>query len=90
MIPVTDLEVGGVIARENGYSRPMSIGAMINFDDFGKGTLRLFEHLGLGDLKCNNNFLQLYFPYQLLSYNAIYEYYFRNDEYEKFDNSILT
>lgn len=60
-----------------------------DFDEIGKGMLRLYEHLGYGTLEIDDGsytYNPNVFPYAGLAYNAIYQYYFRNDEYEKFDN----
>lgn len=68
----------------NSYSQKVITGAQGTlFDDLAKGSTRLFEHLGYGSLRTGvQTFNPNVFPYALCAYNAIYQYYFRNDEYE--------
>lgn len=47
---------------------------------------RLFDYLGL-NFDVNRQYIPSFFPYQILAYNAIYQHYFRLDEYEKFDSN---
>lgn len=65
-------------------------------DCLGRSATRLFEHLDLSPFVSDqytdsggNRFTPIgnSFPYQLLAYQAIYQYYYRLDTREKFDNS---
>lgn len=70
------------------------------FDCIGKGAFRLLDLLGLnpffGTMTMTlpsepnasvSDYHPLIFPYQLLAYQAIYQFYYRLDDYEQFDNS---
>lgn len=74
------------------YPNPSGLNGL--FDSYGAGAIRLLDHLGLGTLNTdtgqgveNRFYNPNVFPYQLLAYNAIYQYYYRLDDYEKLDNS---
>lgn len=55
----------------------------------GQMAYRLLDHLGynnnINELRFNPNV----FPYPILAYHAIYQYYYRLDSREKFDNSLF-
>ena len=71
------------------YSQKVISGDLgLNFDELAKGSTRLLEHLGFGSLRTGvQTFNPNVFPYALCAYNAIYQYYFRNDEYETLNQS---
>lgn len=57
------------------------------FDSVGKSAARLFEHLGYGRIVADSTeFNPNIFPWALCAYNAIYQYYFRFDDFEIFDS----
>ena len=96
-LPLIRFDQVKVNIESNGYNRVIGIGVGANFDDIGKGCLRLFDHLGYGSLMNSSStgwssdsaYNPAVFPWALLAYNAAYEYYFINDEYETFDNVIF-
>lgn len=64
------------------------------FDNFWQGCHRLFDSLGYdanvvfnGVMSDSDIYQPNIFPYALLAYQCIYQNYFRDDEYERFDNS---
>ena len=96
-MPLMDLDIAKASAQSNAYRRVLNIGLGLNFDDYGKGILRLFDHLGYGTLlnststgwSADSAYNPKIFPWALLAYNAAYEYYFINDEYEDFENYLF-
>lgn len=96
-MPLMDLDIAKASAQSNAYSRVLGIGLGLNFDDYGKGILRLFDHLGYGTLLNSTSsgwsgdsaYNPKIFPWALLAYNAAYEYYYINDEYEDFENYLF-
>lgn len=52
---------------------------------FGQGNVRLFDMLGYPTSEYD--YFPSFFPYALLAYQCVYQHYFRNDEYERFDPS---
>lgn len=97
-LPLLDLDDAKSTLQQYAMTVPFS---NINFDEYGKGNLRLFDHLRYGDLfsdthgdssrfgNPNYAYSPKIFPWALLAYNAAYMYYFINDEFEKFDNTIF-
>lgn len=66
------------------------------FDCEGKGAFRLLDHFGMNPFfdsqmeePVNSNVVDYYpsvFPWQILAYNAIFQYYYRLDDYERFQS----
>lgn len=97
-LPLLDLDLVKSAIRNNAitplYNNP-------DFDDIGKGAIRLFDHLRYGDLFSDSYgdssrfgnpdyaYNPSIFPFALLAYNAAYEYYFINDEFEEFQNKLF-
>lgn len=96
-LPLLDLDQAKSQILPDAYNRVISIGIGANFDDLGKGCLRLFDHLGYGTLLNSSvsgwtvysAYNPKVFPWALLAYNAAYEYYYINDEYEAFINNLF-
>lgn len=96
-LPLTNLDDDKDLIEQNGYARVYNAGIGIDFDDFGKGCLRLFDHLGYGTLFNSNSpsysssscYNPSVFPWALLAYNAAYEYYYINDEFENFQSYLF-
>ena len=94
-LPLLDLDNAKKIVVNNGYSRVVGSSVGIDFDDLAKGVVRLFDHLGYGTLlnsavtgwQSDDAYNPKVFPWALLAYNACYEYYYINDEFESFVNS---
>lgn len=64
------------------------------FDNYWQGCHRLFDALGYdanivfnGVMDAADIYQPNIFPYALLAYQAVYQNYFRDDEYERYDNS---
>ena len=97
-LPLLDLDV----AKQNiRFSAINPLFYNPDFDDVGKGAIRLFDHLRYGDLfsdaygdssrfgNPDYAYNPSIFPWALLAYNAAYEYYFINDEFEEFKNYLF-
>lgn len=71
------------------------------FDSYAKGMIRLLDNFGMllpveessnyfnEDEAPSVAFWPKVFPYKLLAYNCIYQYFFRNEEREKFDPTMF-
>lgn len=68
-------------------------------DCFARSVFRLCDHLGLNPFMCvptkadpsdpDAPLVANFFPYQLLAYQCIYQYMYRQDDREKFDASVF-
>lgn len=80
------------------YNNVNKIGfGSIAFDCYGKGLLRLLDQFGMlcpvtdsdgffdDEEAPTGSFFPKVFPYKLLAYNCIYQYFFRMDDWEKFN-----
>lgn len=96
-LPLLSLDVAKNNICSDAYDHVTSGVLGLNFDDLAKGCLRLFDHLGYGTMKnssspnwsSNDAYNPEVFPWALLAYNAAYEYYYINDEFEDFKNDLF-
>lgn len=68
-------------------------GDIIGFEAFGNQYVRLMDLIGMNPYYnssvASHNFNPSVFPYQLLAYHCIYQYYYRLDTRERFDQHVF-
>ena len=93
-----DYKVDASVSQWSGVnvadSRQTNYSGFNVFDNYWQGCHRLFDALGYdanvvfnGVMSANEIYQPNIFPYALLAYQAVYQNYFRDDEYERYDNS---
>lgn len=94
-LPLLDLDAMKASIEAAGYNTIGGANPVQDFDRYGKGALRLLDHLGYGTLmnsthpnwSSDSAYNPQIFAWALAAYNACYQYYYLNDEYETFDNN---
>lgn len=72
------------------YIRSLGSSVVVGFESLQSQMLRLLDLLGFNALlfgPTENNYNPNVFPYQLLAYHCIYQYYYRLDNRERFDQT---
>lgn len=66
----------------------------LSFEQFGCGAIRLLDMFGINSVgvlseetRAHDNFCPNFFPWQLAAYQAVYQYYYRDEDLEDFNNS---
>lgn len=93
--PLCDFNAG-IAALHTNRALPVTTiygpdGGPYSVESIGQNAIRMFDLMGFNPTGIaygeNSGFIPNVFPYQFLAYNCIYQYYYRLDNREKFNNN---